>query len=316
MAAISVDGLRKEYGDTVAVDGLSFTVDDGEVVALLGPNGAGKTTTVEILEGHRSRTRGEVRVLGFDPATGGREMRERVGIVLQDAGFDELFTVAETVRLFSRMYPRGLDADDVIDRVGLTDARDRRIRTLSGGQRRRLDLALGLAGDPQLLFLDEPTTGFDPAARRRAWDLVEELRAGGTTVLLTTHYMDEAEHLADRVAVLVHGRLAALGTPSELGAGGSPTVSFRLPPEHPASDLPPLDGPLVATGLDWQIATAHPTGVLHTLTGWALDRGVELAALSVRQASLEDVYLDLVGTPHDDPLQLAASPGSHGEVVR
>jgi ABC-2 type transport system ATP-binding protein len=296
MVAVMVEGLCKTYGDLLAVDSLSFSIDEGEVFALVGPNGAGKTTTVEILEGHRRRTAGTARVLGYDPATGGREMRERIGIVLQEAGFDDEFSVRELVRLYRGMYPRRLDVDAVIDQVGLADKRDSRVKTLSGGQRRRLDLALGLVGDPELLFLDEPTTGFDPSARRRAWQLVEDLRALGKTVLLTTHYMDEAEHLADRVAVVVGGRVVAMGTPDELGAGQrAAVVSFRLPPGLVAGDLPSLDDVAVSEGLDWQVKTANPTEVLHTLTGWALERGVEVPALTVRRPSLEDVYLDLVG---------------------
>ena len=296
MAAVVVTGLRKQYGELAAVDGLSFTIEEGEVFALVGPNGAGKTTTVEILEGHRRRSGGDVSVLGYDPESGGREFRERIGIVLQDAGLDEDFSVRELVRLYGGLYPRALVPDEVIERVGLAEKRDARVKTLSGGQRRRLDLALGLVGDPDLLFLDEPTTGFDPSARRRAWDLVDGLRTLGKTVLLTTHYMDEAEHLADRVGIVVRGRLVALGTPAELGTGrhGS-VVSFRLPPGVDVADLPALDGEVSAEGLDWQLTTARPTAALHTLTGWAVERGVEVPDLSVHRPSLEDVYLDLVG---------------------
>ncbi|MCF6506639.1 ABC transporter ATP-binding protein [Blastococcus sp. MG754426] len=301
MTAVEVAGLRKRYGDLVAVDDLSFRIEQGEVFALLGPNGAGKTTTVEILEGHRRRDAGDVRVLGYDPQTGGREFRERIGIVLQEAGFDEDFSVRELVRLHRGLYPRRLGVDEVIDQVGLTDKRDARVKTLSGGQRRRLDLALGLVGDPELLFLDEPTTGFDPSARRRAWELVEGLRALGTTVLLTTHYMDEAEHLADRVGIVVRGRLVALGTPAELAAGQQDAVvSFRLPAGVAAADLPPLDGVPVADGLGWELTTPRPTATLHALTGWALERGLQVPALSVRRPSLEDVYLRLTGEPADD----------------
>ena len=296
MAAVEVAELRKQYGALAAVDGLSFSIEAGEVFAIVGPNGAGKTTTMEILEGHRHRSGGDVRVLGFDPETGGRAFRERIGIVLQEAGFDEDFSVRELVRLYRGLYPRRLDADEVIDQVGLADKRDARVKTLSGGQRRRLDLALGLVGDPDLLFLDEPTTGFDPSARRRAWDLVDGLRGLGKTVLLTTHYMDEAEHLADRVAVVAGGRLVALGTPAELGAGAhGAVVSFRLPAGIGLADLPPLGGVPVADGLAWELTTTRPTEALHALTGWALERGVEVPDLSVRRPSLEDVYLDLVG---------------------
>jgi ABC-2 type transport system ATP-binding protein len=297
VAAVVVDELRKDYGGVPAVDGLSFGIAEGEVFALVGPNGAGKTTTVEILEGHRRRTAGAVSVLGRDPETGGRELRERIGIVLQEAGLDEDFSVRELVRLYRGMYPRRLGVDDVIDLVGLTEKRDARVKTLSGGQRRRLDLALGLVGDPELLFLDEPTTGFDPSARRRAWELVEGLRALGKTVLLTTHYMDEAEHLADRVAVIAHGRLVALGTPEQLGAGarGTSVLSFRLSPGVRVTDLPALGGVPQPQGAEWQVRTAEPTSDLHRLTGWALERGVELPGLAVSRPSLEDVYLRLVG---------------------
>ncbi|WP_223145163.1 ABC transporter ATP-binding protein [Actinotalea subterranea] len=307
-AAVIVEGLRKTYGALTAVDDLSFTIQEGEVFALLGPNGAGKTTTVEILEGHRARTAGRVEVLGQDPWRAGPQLRERVGIVLQEAGFDDEFTVREIVTLYRGLYPRRLDASAVIDRVGLTDKADARVKTLSGGQRRRLDLALGLVGDPDLLFLDEPTTGFDPSARRRAWDLVEDLRSLGTTVLLTTHYLDEAEHLADRVGVVVRGRLVAVGTPAELGAGHrAAVVTFRLPDGIDGAELPPLVGTAVREGLEWRLETAEPTAALHALTGWALERGVDVPALTVRRPSLEDVYLGLVGD-HDD------APDAHADA--
>ena len=296
MPAIVVEGLRKEYGLLAAVADLSFTVEESEVFALLGPNGAGKTTTVEILEGYRDRTSGSVRVLDYDPATGGRDFRERVGIVLQEAGFDEDFSPRELLTLYRRMYPRRLPVDEVLELVGLTEKRDAKVRTLSGGQRRRLDLALGLIGDPDLLFLDEPTTGFDPGARRKAWELIDNLRQLGKTVLLTTHYMDEAEHLADRVAVMVHGRAVAIGTPGELrdGQHGS-VVSFRLPDDVAPASLPRLDGGLERDGLDWELETEHPTHALRTLTTWADEQGIELDALAVSRPSLEDTYLNLVG---------------------
>jgi len=298
MTAITVENLHRNYGSTQAVDGVSFTVEVGEVFALLGPNGAGKTTTVEIMEGYRRRTSGTVRVLGFDPETGGRPYRERIGIVLQDAGFEQDFTVQELVRLFRSLYPRRLDSDAVIDLVGLTDKHDAKVKTLSGGQRRRLDLALGLVGDPDVLFLDEPTTGFDPAARRRAWELIESLRALGKTVLLTTHYMEEAEHVADRVGVMVSGRLVTVGTPAEIGGTSRQlsVVSFRLPPGVDHHDLPLLPGRLVPRGADWQLRTDNPTAALFQLTGWAQDCGLQLSALTVTRPSLEDVYLELVGT--------------------
>lgn len=295
MGAIEVTDLHKVYGELHAVDGLSFEVRDGEVFALLGPNGAGKTTTVEILEGHRRRTSGGVRVLGWDPETGGRDYRERIGIVLQEAGFEDDFTVRELVRLYRGMYPRRLAVEEVIEVVGLTEKGNARVKSLSGGQRRRLDLALGLVGDPDLLFLDEPTTGFDPSARRRAWELVENLRGLGKTVLLTTHYMDEAEHLADRLGVVVRGRLIACGTPEEIVAtGGASVVSFRLPQHSAADDLPELDGALVPRGAEWQLRTGNPTRALYLLTAWAERHGQAFPMLTVTQPSLEDVYLQLI----------------------
>ena len=231
MPAISVRDLRKDYGDIRAVDGVSFDVEDGEVYALLGHNGAGKSTTVEILEGHRKRSAGEVTVLGHDPGSAGTDFRDRIGIVLQSSGVEHELTVAEAVEIYSSCYSTpGATVADVVELVGLTEQLDRRVGHLSGGQRRRLDLAMGIAGRPALLFLDEPTTGFDPAARRHAWDLIGELRGEGTTVLLTTHYLEEAEHLADRVGVLSAGRLVAEGTPDELvGRTGTTVIRFQLP---------------------------------------------------------------------------------------
>ncbi|WP_198416008.1 MULTISPECIES: ABC transporter ATP-binding protein [unclassified Cryobacterium] len=296
VSVVNVNGLRKQYGGLTVVDDLSFSIEQGEIFALLGPNGAGKTTAVEILEGHRTRDGGTVDVLGFDPETGGRAFRERIGIVLQEAGFDEDFTVGELVRLYRGLYPRRRDADAVIGQVGLAEKRNARVKTLSGGQRRRLDLALGLVGDPEVLFLDEPTTGFDPSARLRAWDLVEGLREMGKTVLLTTHYLDEAEHLADRVAVIVRGWLVALGTPAALAAEQhAAVVSFRLPEGAEPRDLPALESRPLPHGADWEVATDHPAAVVHALTGWALGLGSELPALSVRRPSLEDAYLSLIG---------------------
>ncbi len=296
MVAIKVTDLHKAYGELHAVDGLSFEVLHGEVFALLGPNGAGKTTTVEILEGHRRRSSGFVQVLGWDPETGGRDYREHIGIVLQEAGFEDDFTVRELVRLYRGMYPRRLAVDEVVELVGLTEKRNARVKSLSGGQRRRLDLALGLVGDPDLLFLDEPTTGFDPSARRRAWGLVESLRALGKTVLLTTHYMDEAEHLADRLGVVVRGRLIACGTPEDIvtAGGHASVVSFRLPERSVLADLPDLGGALMSRGAEWQLRTANPTRALYLLTSWAEERGQALPTLTVSQPSLEDVYLQLI----------------------
>lgn len=288
---IAIDTLRKDYGTLHAVDGLSLTVRQGEVVALLGPNGAGKTTTVEILEGHRQRTSGSVEVLGFDPATGGRAYRERIGIVLQEAGFDEEFTVRELMTMYAGLYPRSRDIGEVIDLVGLTDKAGTRTKTLSGGQRRRLDLALGVIGDPEVLFLDEPTTGFDPSARRHAWDLIGSLRELGTTIVLTTHYMEEAEHLADRVAVIAAGRLIALDTPERLvSQAARAVITFRVPP---TAQVPALGLRRRTMGTELQIESAHPTADLNELTQWALSSGVELEGLTLDRPSLEDVYLDL-----------------------
>lgn len=300
MAAIEVSNLRKTYGATTVVDAVTFSVDHGEIFALLGPNGAGKTTTVEILEGHRTADSGEVRVLGYDPRANQRQFRERIGVVLQEAGFEEDFTVTELLRLQRRLYPRRLSVDELIGQVGLSEKRNARVKTLSGGQRRRLDLALGLAGDPEVLFLDEPTTGFDPAARRQAWALVEALRERGKTVLLTTHYLDEAEHLADRVAVMVRGRLVATGTPAELTANQrNVVIYFRLPSTAMIDSLPPLVRNVRADGAGWTLSTEQPTAALHALSSWALERQVELPALEVRRPSLEDVYLSLVGSDHE-----------------
>ena len=261
-AAVIVKDLVKRYGPDTVVDGLGFEIAEGEIFALVGPNGAGKTTTVEILEGHRRRTSGEVSVLGFDPGTGGRRMRERIGIVLQEAGFDEDFTVRELVDLYVGFYPRRRRPVELIELVGLSDKASARVKTLSGGQRRRLDLALGLAGDPDLLFLDEPTTGFDPSARRQAWRLVDALRDLGKTVLLTTHYMDEAEHLADRVAVIAAGRLVAVGTPAELAehAAGGSVLSWRLPRGTTVADVPALSAPVRAVADTLEVTTNEPTG--------------------------------------------------------
>ena len=302
MAAITVTGLRKDYGDVRAVDGLSFEVEQGQVCALLGPNGAGKTTTVEILEGHRAPTSGRVSVLGYDPATGGRAFRERIGVVLQDAGFDEEQTVRELVTMYAGFFPVHLEPGDVIDLVGLGDRAGARVKVLSGGQRRRLDLALGLVGDPDVLFLDEPTTGFDPAARRRAWDLVDRLRELGKTILLTTHYMDEAQHLADHVIVIAAGRLAWRGTPEELiaRAGALAVVTFRLPAGVTTADLPDLDGAVHADGAFVEVVGQDPLRLLHTLTAWALRRGTGLPGLAVERRSLEEAYLGLLGEEMSD----------------
>ncbi len=295
MAAIAVEGLKKFYGSMQAVGGISFEVAAGEVFALLGPNGAGKTTTVEILEGYRGRDAGTASVLGIDPERGGTRFRERIGIVLQECGIEELLTPREVLDRQAGFYPNPRGVDEVIALVDLADKARARIRTLSGGQRRRLDLALALVGDPDLLFLDEPTTGFDPQARRNAWDLVKRLCGLGKTVFLTTHYMDEAQYLADRVAVIVGGRLVALGTPDSIGGRDTADaeIRFALADGLGLSDLPlsaRLDGSRVL------IEATDVTRALHTLTGWALDRGAELAGLTVTRRSLEDAYLDLVSS--------------------
>ncbi|TML95759.1 MAG: ABC transporter ATP-binding protein [Actinobacteria bacterium] len=277
MSAISVRELRKSYGGHEALRGISFEIAEGEVFSLLGPNGAGKTTTIEILEGYRMRDRGEVEVLGFDPGRAGSPFRERIGIVLQQSQLWPTLTVAETHKLFAGYYSRPRDIDEVIALVGLSEKRDARVKTLSGGQKRRLDLGVALVGDPDLVFLDEPTTGFDPAARRAAWEMIRSLRSLGKTILLTTHYLDEAEQLADRVAVLREGVIIREGTPAEFTGGASETeVRYRR------------------NGQEVVIRTTEPTRVLQELTTQALAEGGELEGLQVRRPTLEDVYLALV----------------------
>jgi ABC-2 type transport system ATP-binding protein len=284
--AIEVCDLRKSYGDVAAVRGISFSVARGEVFGLLGPNGAGKTTTVEILEGYRERSSGSVTVLGFDPQDRPAQLLARVGIVLQSSGMYRHITVREALAHWASFYPSPRSVDEVIDVIGLREKQDTRTRQLSGGQQRRLDLGLALIGDPELIFLDEPTTGFDPAARRSAWETVRSLRALGKTVVLTTHYLDEAQALADRVAIIKDGQIRAEGSPAELGVGGSEryTVSFRT-----------TGGELVTQ------VTDDPTTLLHTLTGQALERGERLRELTVTRPSLEDVYLELTSESLDAP---------------
>jgi ABC-2 type transport system ATP-binding protein len=295
--AISVHGLRKSYGSLEAVKDIDIEIARGEVFALLGPNGAGKTTTVEILEGFRSRDAGDVTVLGYDPARGDRDMKERVGIVLQSTGIDPYLTVEETVALYAGYYPSPKPVDEVIEVVGLTAKADTRVLKLSGGQQRRLDVAIALAGDPELLFLDEPTTGFDPSARRGAWEVVKHLAALGKTVLLTTHYMDEAQYLADRVAVIAAGVIVAEGPPSTIAGRDQAMTRIRfMLPDGVAP--PPIDGAQVGTsGGAIELVAPQPTKALYELTGWALDRNVELGGLEVRRPSLEDTYLELTGGP-------------------
>jgi ABC-2 type transport system ATP-binding protein len=276
-AAIVATDLRKTYDGVDALRGISFEVAEGEVFGLLGPNGAGKTTTVEILEGYRRRDGGTVSVLGSDPGEAPRELRERIGVVLQQSELTPLLTVHEVHRLFAGYYTNPRDVDEVIALVGLTEKRDARVRTLSGGQKRRLDLGVALVGDPDLVFLDEPTTGFDPAARRSAWEMIRSLRSLGKTVLLTTHYLDEAQQLADRVAVLRAGVIVSIGTPAELiGDTRKTEISYRR------------DGERVV------IETDEPTRVLHELTAEAVRAGLELERLEVHRPTLEDVYLELV----------------------
>jgi ABC-2 type transport system ATP-binding protein len=283
MAAIRVHDLRKSYGGYEALRGVSFEIGEGEVFGLLGPNGAGKTTTVEILEGYRRRDGGEVEVLGGDPERPGRDFRERIGVVLQQSQLWPNLTVAEVHRIFAGYYAHPRDVDEVIDLVGLAEKRDATVKTLSGGQKRRLDLGIALVGDPDLVFLDEPTTGFDPAARRAAWEMIRSLRSLGKTVLLTTHYLDEAEQLADRVAVLRNGVIVREGTPAELTGGPLNEVEIRYRRD----------------GEEHILRTDDPTRVLHELTGEALADGHELEALEVRRPTLEDVYLEL--TAEDAP---------------
>ena len=290
--AIEVRGLTKSYGEIQAVKGVDLRVEPGEIFALLGPNGAGKTTTVEILEGHRKRSGGDVRVLGHDPGRGERAFKERIGIVLQETGVEPYLTVAEVVDLFRGYYPNPLPVDEIVELVGLGEKRDTRVSKLSGGQQRRLDVAVGLAGNPDLLFLDEPTTGFDPSARRGAWKIVKDLAASGKTIFLTTHYMDEAQFLADRVAIIVGGTIIAEGPPASLATHdlATTTISFALPEGRslPASIEPvTIDGELV------ELRTSEPMRTLNELTGWALSEGVELQGITVSRPSLEDVYLDL-----------------------
>jgi ABC-2 type transport system ATP-binding protein len=276
VSAISVRDLRKSYGAYEALRGISFEIKEGEVFGLLGPNGAGKTTTIEILEGYRTRDAGDVEVLGFDPERAGSAFRERIGVVLQQSQLWPNLTVAETHRMFAGYYEQPREVDEVIAVVGLADRRDARVKTLSGGQKRRLDLGIALVGDPDLVFLDEPTTGFDPAARRAAWNMIRSLRSLGKTILLTTHYLDEAEQLADRLAVLREGLIIREGTPSELTGGSSETeIHYRR------------------DGHDVVVRTTEPTRVLHELAAEALAEGRELEGLTVRRPTLEDVYLAL-----------------------
>jgi ABC-2 type transport system ATP-binding protein len=295
MPAVVVEHLAKSYGDTHAVRDVSFEVEEGEVFALLGPNGAGKTTTIEILEGFRDKSSGEVRTLGVDPADRRtqRWLRTRIGVVLQELAVEPFYSVRQVLSRNAGYYPSPRSVDEVIELVGLSEKADERVKSLSGGQQRRLDVGLGIVGRPDLLFLDEPTTGLDPSGRRESWDLIRKLAAEGTTVLLTTHYMDEVDALADRVAVLSRARIVASGTPASLGGRdvGAVTIRFGLPEGMRASDLPVPTRP-GPEGLV-EIQTEQEREVLHSLTGWALDHDCLLPGLTVSRVSLEDIYLRL-----------------------
>jgi len=291
--AVEVSGLKKAYGPLEAVRGIDFTVEQGEVFALLGPNGAGKTTTLEILEGFLSRSGGRVSVLGVDPADANRRWRERVGIVFQGAVVEPYLKVREVLERNAGYYPKPRGVDEVLELVGLVEKADARAKTLSGGQQRRLDVALGIIGAPDLLFLDEPTTGFDPTARRGAWELVDRLRDEGATIILTTHYMDEAQHLADRVVVINQGEIVASGTPETIGGRSEAAVRIRfaLPPDVDPDSMP-IAGTRDGHGI-YILETTDEVRVLHALTSWALECGVDLVGLTVDRPSLEDVYIEL-----------------------
>jgi ABC-type multidrug transport system ATPase subunit len=306
MPAIHVHDVHKRYGDVRAVRGVSFDVSHGEVFCLLGPNGAGKTTIAEIVEGHRVPTSGSVSVLGHDPGSGARALRDRIGVVLQSSGIQEELTVGELLDMHGRWYSRSLAPDQLIELVELDAKRDTRSAALSGGQRRRLDLALGLVGDPDVLFLDEPTTGFDPHARRAAWSTIRSLCSTGKTVFLTTHFMDEAQYLADRVAVMVDGQIVASGPPEALGGRDElpSEIRFALPDRVAPGDLPDLPGCAVSAERgEVLITTTQGIAAAHAITGWALERAIDLPRFSVSQPTLEDVYLALTesATPGEAP---------------
>ena len=294
MTAIRVRDLHKSYGELRAVRGVSLDIAEGEVYALLGHNGAGKSTIVEILEGYRARDSGQVDVLGVDPARGGRDFRDRIGIVLQTSGVERELTVREAIDLYSSAYRRRRPTGEVIALAGLEDKASARIDTLSGGQQRRLDLALGIVGHPEVLCLDEPTTGFDAAARRKSWELIADLCRLGTTVLLTTHYLEEAEHLADRVGVLANGALVAEGSPAELTARqGDTVVSFTVVGADPGEMSAVLPATTVLKGQRVEFTSIDPTIDVHAVSAWAIERGLRLDALSVSRPTLEDVFLGL-----------------------
>jgi ABC-type multidrug transport system ATPase subunit len=298
---IEVHDLVKSYGPFQALKGIDLEVHKGEVFALLGPNGAGKTTAVEIMEGHRDRTSGDVRVLGLDPAEGARALRERIGIVLQSTGVEPYLTVEEAIEMYRGYYPGPLPLDAVIEAVGLEGERGTRVNRLSGGQRRRLDVGIGIAGGPQVLFLDEPTTGFDPSARRNAWQMIDNLASAGTTVFLTTHYMEEAQHLADRVAIIVEGRIVAEGAPGSLGRDREPlSTTIRFTPSGAEFELPrSLTGKVARRNGAIEVRTSDPLRDLYELTGRAIEARTELRDLTVSRPSLEDVYLELTEEPRE-----------------
>ncbi len=296
-AVIEVRGLRKSYDGVEAVAGVDLEVRAGEIFAFLGPNGAGKTTTVEILEGYRRRTAGEVSVLGTDPARAGRDWRARIGVDLQESQPEDELTAEECLSLYAGYYPQPRPVAETLDLVGLADHRTARCGRMSGGQRRRLDVALALIGDPELIFLDEPTTGFDPAARKSAWQVIAGLRDLGKTIFLTTHYMEEAEYLADRIAVLAAGKIVAEGTAATLGGRDTEAsiISFTLPPGMPAADLPPAVAACVTRTANGHVEadTRSPLRLVGALDGWAQARGIDLPDLDVHRPTLEDVYLQL-----------------------
>ena len=299
--AVSVDGLVKTYGNAVAVNGISFDIAPGETIALLGPNGAGKTSTIEILEGYRARTAGNIDVLGFDPGRNRREFRERIGLVLQSTALEPELTVQETITAFSQFYPKPARIDGLLTSVGLADQRAKRVKTLSGGEQRRLEIALGLVGDPDVLFLDEPTTGLDPDARNGIWRMIQQLSGRGKTVILTSHNMAEVEALADRLAIMVSGEICAIGTVSEVVGlyGGNPRFTFWWPHETPPDDLPPSLAGAHDAGNNWiACEVVEPARALAELTDWARLHGVDLNHLTIARPSLEDIYLSIVDRFH------------------
>ena len=294
MLAIDTNQLTKKYGDFQAVNSVSLKVREGEIFALLGPNGAGKTTTVEILEGHRLKTSGQVKVLGMDPSENSTEFRSRVGIVLQETGIEQYLTAVEILEQFTNFYESPRSISNLLEMTGLEEEKNKRVKKLSGGQKRRLDVAIGLCGNPDILFLDEPTTGFDPSARRTFWDMIKNLRNDGTTVVLTTHYMEEAEYLADTVALMNHGKLVTQGSLSDLKISHNQTsITFKLDessavlPED-IQEISEISKSMVL------INTECPTAVLSDLTGWAISEGIELTNLEVSRQTLEEIYLGIL----------------------